>query len=656
MKKVTLCFGLIALLLVGNAMASTEETKQTAIDDGLAWLAATQTISGAEGYWPYSNDGTLAATASAALAFIEEGYLPGDASIYDAVVTRAVTYIFNRAVVDGRFGVEYAVYERYAEDYSNDGAPYDEGNDEAIFFEPGVSGRRVYTTGICVPVVYALGEAFGNSTVISVGSAAINGKTYAQAMQDLVDWFAWGQVEPNLGNYRGGWRYDANYSESDNSTAQWGSLPLLYAADWGLGVPQYVFDELELWVNYIQNGVSGGSGYTNPSNYVNVAKTGGLLLELAAIGAPVGDARVVAALGFIDSRWNNGPSGTWYGNLNHPYAMWAVYKGLQVYGYLVDFDCGPEDIPIGYGMPAAPGGLSICFDAAPTASAAGDWYSHYCDYLVGIQNGDGSWSGYSHWYGPMATGWYINILNAVPVPHGPFQVALDIKPTSCPNPMNIKIFEKENGALTKKGGVLPVAILGTDDFDVHDVDVSSLLLMGVAPIRHHYEDVAAPYEGDEQCGCTTAGPDGNVDLTLKFRKSAIAQAMGTVYNGNMVPLTITGMLNNGTELEGVDCVWIRSKEEEPPVPIGGNNVVLGEAVPNPFNPTTRISFYLPKEGVVELNVYDVRGRLLERLVSGAVSAGEHVVKWDAKGVPSGTYFYRLQVGNFTETRKMILLK
>jgi hypothetical protein len=419
MRKTVLCFGLIALFLVGNAMAATEEAKKIAIDDGLAWLAATQTTSGAEGYWSYGNDGTLATTAAAALAFIEAGYWPGGKPLYDDVITRAVTYIFNRAAVDGRFGVETAVYWHYAEDYNNNGVDdFGEGNDSTLYFNSGNSTRNVYTTGIVVPVVYALGESLGINTPVGIGSAAINGKTYRQAMRDIVDWFSWGQVEPNMGSSRGGWRYDANYGSSDNSTAQWGALPLLYASAWGLPVPQYVFDELELWVNYIQN-ANGGSGYDSPGNMVNISKTGGLLLELAAIGAGQSDTRVQAALNFINVHWNEGVS-SWDGNFNNAYAMWALFKGLQVQGYLVDFNCGPpliDPISIGEGIPAAPGGFTICSELNPTTSAAGDWYSHYCDYLVGLQNANGSWSGAESWTGPLATGWYINILRATEIPH-----------------------------------------------------------------------------------------------------------------------------------------------------------------------------------------------------------------------------------------------
>jgi hypothetical protein len=637
MGKVAVCCGLIVMLLAGNTMAATEEAKDLAIDNGLAWLAGTQTVSGPEGYWPYSENGTLAATASAALAFVEEGHWPGKGTMYDDVVTRAVTYIFNRATVEARFGVEMAGYQRYAEDYNNDGI-YDDGNDEAIYFEPTASNRRVYTTGLVAPLVYALGESLGTNTVVGIGSAAISGKTYAQAMQDIADWFSWAQVEPDRGNYRGGWRYDANYSSSDNSTAQWGALPLLYAQAWGLGVSDYVYNELELWINYIQN-VNGGSGYDSPGTYVNVAKTGGLLLELAAIGALPSDARVVAAVAFINSRWNNGPSGTWYGNLNHPYAMWAVYKGLQVYDYLVPFPCGTLDILVGEGIPAAPGGFTICFDASPATSAAGDWYSHYCDYLVSIQSGGGSWSGYSYWTGALATGWYINILKATRV-RRIITVDLDIKPTSCPNPLN-----------TKSNGVLPVAILGTEDFDVYDVDPATVTLAGVAPLRWAYEDVATPFEG-ELCDCHELGPDGYMDMTLKFDTQEIVAALGAVTDGEYRPLTLEGEIFDGALLRGEDCVWIKHKVKDPvPPPAISVGRFTGEH--------TIINLSLSEATEVSMVVYDVRGKQVRTVVNGTLPSGDHRIVWDGRdsgdnGVANGVYFCRVKAGAVEETVKMIL--
>ena len=238
-------------------------------------------------------------------------------------------------------------------------------------------------------------------------------------------------------------------------------------------------------------------------------------------------------------------------------------------------------------------------------------------------------------------------------------VVLDIKPRSCPNPLNVKLFEKPpKKAKSKKGGVLPVAVLGATDFDVHDIDISTLLLEGVAPLRHSYEDVASPVDDGEECECTTAGPDGYVDLTLKFEKAEIVAALGSVSHGDVIPLTLTGELLDGTPFEATDCVSILYKDLEPPAPLfsGGDGVLLGPAVPNPFNPITRISYFLPNEDLVRLSVYDVSGRLVERLVAEVKPAGEHVVEWDAKVVASGIYFYRIEVGSFTDTRKMILVK
>ena len=306
----------------------------------------------------------------------------------------------------------------------------DGGNGIGIYFNPGNVNRTVYTTGIVAPVVYALGEALGPDTEVGMGGVT-DTMTYSEVMRDVIDYYSYGQVDGGSG--RGGWRYYANYGNSDNSTAQWGSLPSLYGEHWGLETPQWVKDELALWADYVQNN-NGGSGYSYYGDYVNVSKTGGMLVQFSELGYTIGTDNDVdhlgqtgvvnevdAALAFINSRWNNGPSGTWYGNINHPYAMWAVYKGLAEYGFTDVITVDPDGIPgsgdeyeqlIGYGMSNAPGGITIGQDWATITSDPGDWYSHYCDWLVNNQNDTGSWNGYSYWTGALATGWYINILNA----------------------------------------------------------------------------------------------------------------------------------------------------------------------------------------------------------------------------------------------------
>ncbi|MCH8496665.1 MAG: T9SS type A sorting domain-containing protein, partial [Balneolales bacterium] len=78
--------------------------------------------------------------------------------------------------------------------------------------------------------------------------------------------------------------------------------------------------------------------------------------------------------------------------------------------------------------------------------------------------------------------------------------------------------------------------------------------------------------------------------------------------------------------------------------------------PNPFNPTTNIQFSVPNTADVSLTVYDLLGRQVAVLVNGTMSAGSHVVLFDASNLASGTYMYRLQSGNMVETSKMMLIK
>lgn len=78
--------------------------------------------------------------------------------------------------------------------------------------------------------------------------------------------------------------------------------------------------------------------------------------------------------------------------------------------------------------------------------------------------------------------------------------------------------------------------------------------------------------------------------------------------------------------------------------------------PNPFNPATTIRFQLPRDSQVTLKVYDVLGREVATLVNGVESAGRYRLVLDASRLPSGVYFYRLQAGKFTETRKLMVLR
>ncbi len=156
--------------------------------------------------------------------------------------------------------------------------------------------------------------------------------------------------------------------------------------------------------------------------------------------------------------------------------------------------------------------------------------------------------------------------------------SLDIKPAGCPNPLN-----------PTSHGVLPVALVGTDSLSVTDVDFSTLLMVradgvggSVAPIGDddgddntamsmlltpgaeqvsaggpELEDVATPFTG-ELCDCHDLGPDGILDLKMKFKTDELVEALelDDVPNGSLVELTITGGMTTGASFEASDCVWI----------------------------------------------------------------------------------------------------
>lgn len=83
---------------------------------------------------------------------------------------------------------------------------------------------------------------------------------------------------------------------------------------------------------------------------------------------------------------------------------------------------------------------------------------------------------------------------------------------------------------------------------------------------------------------------------------------------------------------------------------------LEQNYPNPFNPVTQIKFAIPKQEFVNLKVYDITGKEIKTLVNDIKSAGYYIVDFNASDFTSGTYFYKLEAGEFTEVKKMILIK
>ena len=137
----------------------------------------------------------------------------------------------------------------------------------------------------------------------------------------------------------------------------------------------------------------------------------------------------------------------------------------------------------------------------------------------------------------------ITVQNAIEVP-------FDIRPTSCPNPVN-----------RVARGVLPTAILGFEGFDVADIDPATVNISGVYPHRWSIEDVATPYypftdKELDPYSCNTSMVDGFMDLVLFFDNEQISQLLTGYPVNSVVRLEVSGFLHDGTKIIGEDIVVI----------------------------------------------------------------------------------------------------
>ena len=624
MKKIALIVGILVAfsMCLSAAKAATEEEIQAAIDAGLVWLAAKQNTAPGPDFGSWGVAKMIGKTGLAVKKFEHDAILKGfpspldPAYPYHEVVQRGLDYLFRNASI-----VQISTQPH--------GNPDTDGDGIGVAFK-----GETYYTGIAL---MAIVESNCPQCTVRV-DGPIYGWTYYDVAVDVMNWLAYAQVD--AGSQEGSWGYGAN-SGGDQSNSGYATIGLGFCeADpphgFSLSVPQFVKDELGnpgLWIDYIQNDIDGdqydgGAGYHAPNYYPDILETGNLLFEMAWFGDTLETQRVQDAIDYIVRHWADdgsswpGPQG-WRGNYQ---AMFTMMKGLEAFG--ID-----------------------SIDAI-------DWFDEVSDYIVANQHPNGSWGPdvWDCWPGVgcdtiLSTSWALLTLQKV-TPIITVTVNLDIKPTSCPNPFNMG-----------SKGVLPVAILGTEDFDVMTVDPSTILLEGVSPIRWAYEDVATPVGPDaDTCDCTTLGADGYMDLTLKFDHQAIAAALGTVSDREIRRLTLTGMTIDGIPIEGMDCVIILKKGTSPK--LAGevaDGFALGDAYPNPFNPETEISFTLPGRAEASLVIYNILGEKVKTLVSGEMDAGTHRVRWNGtdeagNSVASGIYFYRLKTEDFDQTMRMILMK
>ncbi len=134
--------------------------------------------------------------------------------------------------------------------------------------------------------------------------------------------------------------------------------------------------------------------------------------------------------------------------------------------------------------------------------------------------------------------------------------------------------------------------------------------------------------------------------------SVIARAVG-----DTAKIYVVGGTNNTTNTAAFEVIGcggnVLGIETNGGVP---KTYTLAQNYPNPFNPSTNIKFGLPKSGIVKLVIFDLLGREVTTLINGFKDAGSYTVNFDASSLASGVYFYRIEANEFTQTKKMLLIK
>jgi hypothetical protein len=187
--------------------------------------------------------------------------------------------------------------------------------------------------------------------------------------------------------------------------------------------------------------------------------------------------------------------------------------------------------------------------------------------------------------------------------------------------------------------------------------------------------------GSDSFNCLAAIKYERDDVNASFvgHSSATKSYNFTVYmpGGNPPPQSNSGTWTGSSTTDHPDVAWYSTVMDQGNPHIDCNKIVeiievfvediskatnipmdfaLSQNHPNPFNPITEIKYALPKDCWVKLEVYNILSRKVATLVDREQKAGYKVAKWDAGSFSSGIYFYRIKAGDFTQTKKMVLLE
>lgn len=339
--SVLVCFALIATLFAVvpfSASAATQPQIDAAAVKGLTWLAGQQSPDGSWG-----TEYLVSTTSFAVLKFethaLHQGKYPLDPAYqYSTQVKNGLNYVLSLGQTDG----------------SKVWWPQDnEGN--------------IYHTSLALMAIVSSCEP---NRVVSGGN--LDGMTYKEVAQGVVDFLASAQVTTSGSPFEGGWSYMSGRGDADQSNSGYATLALAYAEaptyKFACTIPASVRTHLQAWVTTIQDPLSGASHYRPDWAWPNTLKTGSLLQQMAWLSIPQTDARVQKAVRYIADNWNDPIidiySPGWNGNPAAYQAAFCMMKGFESYGITTIKTSADVEI---------------------------NWFDDVSTVLVAQQNLDGSW-------------------------------------------------------------------------------------------------------------------------------------------------------------------------------------------------------------------------------------------------------------------------
>jgi len=682
-KKITIKMFLYALLFaliptVSFSQPPTEEEILASIELGIPWLVSQQNGSG---YW-----GTTEAVAYTGFALTklcdyanEQGLSPFDEGfVYHSNVESGFDYLMANVKTHGP--------------------------GTGLCATPSLNyHHETYNAAIALTAVVL---SKSPTRVISSTNSDVNGLTFKQVQDEMVNYFAWSQLQVS----DGGWSYNPIERPSDNSHTGYVTLALTYAESEGSIIPAALKSNLSTWIDFIQNDASGGSGYTEPNQWVNLIKTGNLLTEMAFVGDALLDTRVQAALGFIQSNWNAYNPGIFEYGIGDPQTMYCLMKGLESFGIETISVSGPDDT---------------------------NWFEVFATDLVSNQNVMGYWGDEaSIWDNNfLNTCWSLFVLEKI-VPNKPpvavcqnvtvtadencdgFALAMDFDGGSYDpddDPITIEVSPEGPYSL----GETVVTLTVTDDSGESDECTATVTVVDETPPEitataepfvlkqnnHKYETFGledfdimvsdncseldiwnvkivrvTSDEIEDAIDLGFGDPDGSTlnDIVIAedcksvdLRKERRGDGNGRVYT---VYLEVKD--ESGNAASSVVLVYVKHNAFAEVIDDGPIYEVLGNCnmeksglivdlsqvsegfklsnYPNPFSSSTTIQFTIPDETRVMLKIYNIFGQEIETLVNQKYLSGTHIVKYEANGLPAGNYFYRMQTNDYCITEKMII--